>query len=87
MLEYKGYQMVATDFFHRHYLVYDAVFIKVGSLDYKRGIWYFTQVSTGETWFGLSRVECIRTWIRSFEELTPLPCFAPRPFPDLKSAL
>lgn len=87
MLEYKGYQMVATDFFRRHFLVYDAAYIKIGSMDYKCGIWYFTLTSSGETWFGLTRDECIRSWLRSYDELSPLPCSAPRPFPDLKTAL
>lgn len=62
-MEYYGYQMVPVDFFRFHYLVYDAAYTKIGSLDYKRGVWTFTHVNTGETWFGLTRTEALRSWL------------------------
>ena len=63
MMEYFGYRMVPTDFFRRHFLVYDAAFIKIGSLDCSRGVWTFTLAETSETWFGYSRDNALRSWI------------------------
>ena len=87
MLEYYGYQMVPTDFFRRHYLVYDAAFIKIGSLDCSRGVWSFTLANTGETWFGYSRDHAFRAFLLDPGQVMPPPISAPRPFPALKTAL
>lgn len=87
MPEYYGYKIVPTDFFRRHYLVYDAAFIKIGSLDCSRGVWTFTLAGTSETWFGYSRDNALRSWILDPDRKWSVPMSAPRPFPDLKTAL
>ena len=82
-----GYYIVATDFFRRHYLVYDAAYTKVGSLDLRKGVWTFTLANTGETWFGYSRDHAFRAFLLDPGQVMPPPISAPRPFPALKTAL
>ena len=87
MTQYNGFRLVPVDMFRFHYLVYDAAFIKVGSLDYHKGIWLFTQTSNSDTFFGLTRDAALRSWLRSYDDVPPVPCPAPRPFPNLKTTL
>lgn len=58
-------KIVATDLFRRHFLVYDAAFKKIGSVDLRRGVWTFTHAQTSESWFGYSRDDAINGWLRS----------------------
>jgi len=86
-MEYYGYQMVPVDFFRRHFLVYDAAYTKIGSLDCKRGVWTFTLAETSETWFGYSRDNALRNWILDPDREWSVPFYAPRAFLGLKTAL
>lgn len=59
-----NFKIVATDLFRRHFLVYDAAFKKIGSLDCCRGVWTFTHAQTSGTWFGYSRDDALNSYLR-----------------------
>ena len=83
----QGLRLVATDLLHRHYLVYDVEFKKIGSVDCRLGVWSFTCAQTSESFFGYSRDGAIQNWMKSsgisLSDLSP----APRPFQRLKTVL
>lgn len=55
--------IVPVDFWHRHFLVYDLHFHKLGTCDFVRGMWYFNSVSPKDSYMGLSRDDAIRSWL------------------------
>lgn len=55
--------IVPTDFWHRHYLVYDANFHKLGNCDFIRGLWFFNSVADEDSFMGFSRDDAIRSWL------------------------
>ena len=69
----QGLRLVATDLLRRHFLVYDAAYKKIGSLDCCRGVWTFTLVATNETWFGYSRNDALNSYLR-FPDTPSSPC-------------
>lgn len=64
-LELKPVNLVCTDFFRRHFLVYDQDFAKLGTVDLRRGVWTFTHAQTSESFFGYSRDDAVNGWLRS----------------------
>ena len=85
-LQLKPINLVRSDFFGRHFLVYDQNFVKLGTVDFRKGCWYFTDIH-GETWLGCSRLDALSSWLRSVNDST-YPVFCPPvPFRGVKSIL
>lgn len=40
-IQFSDLSIVPLDFWHRHFLVYDAHYRKLGSCDFVGGVWYF----------------------------------------------
>ena len=75
-MDFNSLRMVPVDLFHRHFLVYDEEFKKIGTVDLRRGIWTFTLARNSVSFFGFSREDAVRAWIR-FESNSSFPTFSP----------
>ena len=64
-LQLKPVNVVCTDLFRRHFLVYDVNFKKLGTIDLRKGLWIFTHAS-GETYLGYSKNDAVASWQRTF---------------------
>ena len=56
-----------TSLFPRRYLVFDDRYHKIGSVEFRRGVWYCIDTQTNEEYMGLTRDEAIRDWLNRFE--------------------
>ena len=79
--------LVCTDFFRRHFLVYDPDFVKLGSVDLRRGVWTFTHVPSLDTFHGYSRDDAVNSWLRSRYDSSFVQYSPPGPFQGLKTCL
>ena len=64
-LDLKPVNLVCTDLFRRHFLVYDVNFQKLGSIDRRKGIWTFTHAPSGESFMGYNRNDALACWQRT----------------------
>lgn len=62
-IQFSDLSIVPLDFWHRHFLVYDVHYHKLGSCDFVGGVWYFHAVSPAESYIGLTRDYAIRSWL------------------------
>lgn len=83
----QGLRLVATDLLHRHYLVYDAAFKKIGSIDCRMGVWTFTCAQTSESYFGYSRDGAVQNWLKVSGFVPSVQHSPPGAFLGLKTAL
>lgn len=83
----QGLRLVATDLLHRHYLVYDAAYKKIGSIDCRMGVWTFTCAQTSESYFGYSRNGAVQNWLKVSGFSHAVQYSPPGAFLGLKTAL
>lgn len=60
-----GLRITPIDFWHRHYLVCDLNYHKLGTCDFIRGIWYFSPIDSTDSFMGFTRDDAILSWKRS----------------------
>lgn len=65
-LRLKPVNLVCTDLFRRHFLVYDVNFQKLGSVDRRKGLWIFTHAQSNETYLGYNKKDAVASWQRTF---------------------
>ena len=66
MASIKGFSLSPLDVFRLHFLVYDSLFRKVGTLDFRAGFWFFSPINSKDCFMGFTREDALRMWQASF---------------------